>query len=166
VLLETSVVIQRSAEEVWTYLGNVDNVAQWDRGVAGVEVTSPTAPGVGFEFDTLARSPLTAADKNWGKMSYRITESDPVRGCTVQLTSTTGNARFFKTAEWRFRVVSDPAGSKVFCAAYFKLRFPWQILALLFLSMKRAIHADLESLRQRIEKMPPPESLHSQPEGQ
>jgi hypothetical protein len=154
-LLETSVVIQRSPEEVWAYLGDVNNVAQWDRGVAGVEVTSPTAPGVGFEFATLARSSRTAADKDWGRMSYRITDSDPERGCTVQLTSTTGNARFFKTAEWRFRVVSDPAGSKVFCAAFFKLRFPWQILAPMFLSMKRAIHADLESLRQRIESIPP-----------
>jgi hypothetical protein len=154
-LLETNVVIRRSPEEVWAYLGDVDNVAQWDRGVAGVEVTSPNAPGIGFEFATLARSSRTAVDKDWGRMSYRITDTDPARGCTVQLTSTSGNARFFKNAEWRFRVVSDPAGSKAFCAAYFKLRFPWQILAPMFLSMKRAIHADLESLRRRIESIPP-----------
>lgn len=150
-VLETSVVIHRPPDEVWAYLGDFRNVAQWDRGVASTETTSTTPPGVGFEFDTLARSPRTAKQRDWGKMSYRIAEIDPVRGCTIQLTSHTGNARFFRTAKWRFRVEADASGSRVFCTADFRLRFPYQILAPVFFFMKSAIRRDLESLRQQLE---------------
>lgn len=153
-ILESSVVIRRSPEEVGAYLSDVKNVAQWDRGVASTQVTAGAQPGVGFEFDTLARSPRTEKQKEWGKMSYRITEADPVRGCTVQLTSNTGNARFFRTAEWRFRVEPDEAGSRVICAAAFQLRFPYQVLAPVFFFMKRAIRRDLEALRERLETVP------------
>lgn len=150
-VLETSVVIHRPPDEVWAYLGDVKNIAQWDRGVAGTEITGTMAPGVGFEFDTFARSPRTAREKDWGKMSYRITDIDPVRGCTIQLTSNSGNARFFRAAKWRFRVESDAIGSRVFCTADFHLRFPYQILAPVFFFMKSAIRRDLEKLREQLE---------------
>lgn len=150
-LLETHIVIRRAPEEVWAYLGNIHNIAHWDRGVAETEARPASPPGVGFEFTTLARSPRSTRDKNWGKMSYRITEIDPVRGCTIQLTSKTGNARFFRHAEWRFRVEPDESGSRVFCTALFRLRFPYQILAPVFYSMKSAIYRDLESLRDQLE---------------
>ncbi|HEV2134184.1 MAG TPA: hypothetical protein VGR47_07965 [Terracidiphilus sp.] len=84
-------------------------------------------------------------------MSYRITDIDPVRGCTIQLTSNTGNARFFRTAKWRFRVEPEAMGSRVFCTADFRLRFPYHILAPIFFFMKSAIRRDLESLRHRLE---------------
>jgi carbon monoxide dehydrogenase subunit G len=154
VLLETSVAIRRPPDEVWAYLAEVNNVAQWDRGVASTEVTSTAPPGVGLEFDTLARSSRTAYKKDWGRMSYRITSVDPERGCTIQLTSTTGNARYFRQAEWRFRVEAEGQGSRVFCAADFRLRFPWQMLAPVLFFMKGAIRRDLESLRQRLESEP------------
>jgi len=155
VVLETSILIRRPADEVWTYLGDVKNVSRWDRGVASTEITSSTSSGVGLEFDTLARSPRTAKQKDWGKMSYRVTEIDRVRGCTIQLTSRTGNARFFRNAEWRFRVEPDALGSRVFCAADFRFRFPWQILIPVFYFMKSAIQRDLESLRQQLESGAP-----------
>lgn len=150
-VLETSVAIQRPPDEVWAFLGDVHNVSLWDRGVAAIDTPGTTAPGVGFEFDTLARSPRTANDKNWGRMSYRITDIDPVRGCTIQLTSKTGNARFFRTAEWRFRVEADPRGSRVFCTATFRFRFPYHALGPIFYFMKSAIRRDLESLRDQLE---------------
>lgn len=150
-VLETSIVIRRAPDEVWTYLGDLNNVALWDRGVESTEIKSVTAPGTGLEFDTLARSPRTAMEKDWGRMSYRVTDIDPVRGCTIQLTSKTGNARFFKNAEWRFRVEPDMLGSRVFCAAHFRLRFPWQILAPVFFFTRNAIRRDLESLRRQLE---------------
>jgi hypothetical protein len=56
---------------------------------------------VGFEFDTLAHPEPGVAARNAGKMSYRIADADPARGCTVALTSRDGNARFFKEAEWK-----------------------------------------------------------------
>ena len=149
--LAANVIIHRPPDQVWDYLGNVSNISAWDRGVAGTQSTSKAPPGVGFEFDTLAHARGDSANGNWGKMSYRITEADPVRGCTVQLTSSTGNARYFKAAEWRFRVEAAPEGSQVFCAAHFTLHARYMILAPVFLMMKRAIRNDLESLKRVLE---------------
>lgn len=154
-VLETSVVIRRSPDDVWAYLGDVNNVARWDRGVASTKTSSAMPPGVGFEFDTIARSPRTASQADYGKMSYRITDIDPIRGCTIQLTSKIGNARFFETAKWRFRVEAETVGSRVFCTADFRLRFPYQILAPVFFFMKSAIRRDLESLREQLESSAP-----------
>ena len=84
-------------------------------------------------------------------MSYRVTEADPVRGSTVQLTSTSGNARFFQSAEWRFRVEHAPEGACVICVANFKLRFPYLILAPIFYAMNKAIRSDLEHLKRTLE---------------
>lgn len=153
--LKTQVLIRRSPDEVWAWLGDVSNVPHWDRGVAEVQANTKSKPGVGFEFDTLGRSARTTRDRNWGKMSYRITETDPVRGCTVQLTSNSGNARFFRSAEWRFRVEPDPQGSVVICAAHFQLRLRYLLLAPLFYSMTSAIRRDLESLKSDIESCSP-----------
>lgn len=152
--LETQVLIRRSPDEVWVWLGDVSNVPQWNRGLAEVQADAASKPGAGFEFDALARSPRTTRDRNWGKMSYRITETDPVRGCTVQLTSDSGNARFFRSAEWRFRVEPDPQGSVVICAANFQLRLRYLLLAPLY-SMRSAIRRDLESLKSAIENRSP-----------
>jgi len=136
---------------VWAYLGDVSNVAQWDRGVAATEATSPAAPGVGFEFDTLALRNGKPAENGWGKMSYRITQIDPVNGCTVQLTSNTGNARYFKSAAWRFRVEAESGGSRVFCTAEFTLRWQYVLLAPVLYGMKNAIRTDLEQLKRVLE---------------
>jgi hypothetical protein len=85
-------------------------------------------------------------------MSYRITEADPAVGCTVQLTSSSGNARFFKTAEWRWRVVPAPEGACVICAAHFQLRFPYVILAPVFWAMRKGIRSDPEHLKSVLER--------------
>jgi hypothetical protein len=151
VRLDAKVFVARSAADVWAYLGEVSNVAQWDRGVAATETTSATAPGMGFEFDTLALRNGKPAVNGWGKMSYRITEIDPVNGCTVQLTSKSGNARYFKSAAWRFRVEDESGGSKVFCAAEFTLRWRYLFLAPVFYRMKIAIRSDLERLKRVLE---------------
>jgi uncharacterized protein YndB with AHSA1/START domain len=149
--LESSVHIRRSPEHVWAYLGDVSNVAAWDRGVARSEATSSTPPGVGFEFDTFAHPRGKSADGSWGKMSYRITDIDPVRGCTIQLTSSAGNARYFKSAQWRFRVESELGGCRVHCVAVFMLRWRYLVLAPVFLAMKQAIRTDLEQLKAKLE---------------
>lgn len=150
--LESNVVVHRSPEEVWAYLGNVSNISEWDRGVAATETSSANSPGVGFEFNTLAHARGASKDGGWGKMSYRITKTDPIEGCVVQLTSTTGNARYFKSAEWRFRVEAVPEGSRVFCAAVFKLRVRYLFMAPVLMGMKKAIRRDLELLKQSLEK--------------
>jgi uncharacterized protein YndB with AHSA1/START domain len=149
--LEGTVTIRRTPEEVWAYLGDVSNVSEWDRGVAATRPTSSGAPGVGFEFDTLAHQKAGGCGQERGKMSYRISDADPERGCTVQLTSRDGNARFFKEAEWRFNVEPVAEGARVVCAAHFRLRFPYLVLAPVFYGMTRAIRSDLENLKRILE---------------
>src|ERR1700761_5805983 len=104
--LEQSIVIHRTPDEVWKFLGSVDNVAKWDRGV-GRSVTTPASDGnpVGVEFDTF----IEEGGSDRGKMSYRIADVEP-DSCTVQLISNDGNARFFKQASWKFKTQSHPDG--------------------------------------------------------
>ncbi len=150
--LESSVFVHRAPAEIWAYLRDVSNVAAWDRGVSRTESSSVTPAGVGFEFDTFAHPRGKSRDGAWGKMSYRIAETDPVRGCTIQLTSSDGNARYFKSAEWLFRVEAERDGGRVFCAAVFSLKLRYLILAPVFITMKEAIRKDLEQLKKALEK--------------
>jgi uncharacterized protein YndB with AHSA1/START domain len=149
--LEATVEIRRTPEEVWAYLSDVSNVSKWDRGVAETRSASNTAPGVGFEFDTLGYPRKGERRQERGKMSYRISEADPASGCAIQLTSRDGNARFFDTAEWRFKVEPASDGARVICAVIFKLRFPYVLMAPIFFLTRGAIRSDLENLKRVLE---------------
>lgn len=149
--LQSSVIVRRPVAEVWAYLGDFSKISEWDRGVASTEAKSDAATGAGFTFDTLAHPQGKQGSGEWGRMSYRIAEVDPERGCTVQLTNKDGNARYFRSAEWRFRVDPVPEGSRVTCIAKFQLRLRYLFLGPVLFSMKKAIHRDLESLKSRLE---------------
>jgi len=140
--LESAIVIRRTPEQVWNFLGDASNVPKWDRGVAAVNATSPTT------FETLAYS----SRSNQGRMSYRIAEPAPGAHSTVQLTSSTGNARFFENAQWNFNVDPAPQGSRVICSVDFALRPQYFFLAPILFFMRSAIHRDLKSLKRAIER--------------
>jgi hypothetical protein len=86
-------------------------------------------------------------------MGYRITEVDPVSSsATIELTSTTGNARFVRSGVWRFRAEEAPEGSRVFSEVQFRLRASYLFLAPMFLLFgRRAMRNDLESLKRVLE---------------
>lgn len=146
--------MHRTPEQVWSFLGDPANVPKWDRGVAGVE-ERPSQPasdssGVGYEFNTVAHDRLNLPDQ--GRMTYRIKESNQPEGrCIVELTSRTGNARFFKTAEWRFDIHPVPEGSRVTCTAAFTLRRNYLFLGPMLYLGRKQIMIDLECLKQAIE---------------
>jgi carbon monoxide dehydrogenase subunit G len=151
--LESQIVIHRTPEEVGRFLGDIGNVSKWDRGVAGVQQISPDGPGVGFEFDTLTKAGLKDANADRGKMSYRISEvgSD---FCTVALTNSTGNARFFKRAEWRFQLLPAREGTLLTCSVDFALRWQYALLGPVLYAKRSAIQMDLESLKRAAESAP------------
>jgi hypothetical protein len=150
--LESSIVIRRQPEQVWSYLSNVANIPKWDQGVAEIQRTTSEPMGVGSEFDTVADPAARDDAQSQGRMSYRIADVDPdQQQCTVQLTSRDGNARFFKTAAWTFRTVAASDGTLLTCSVDFVLRLRYLILAPVFYLMKRAIHVDLRQLKQVIE---------------
>lgn len=151
--LEARIQIDRSPERVWNYLGNPANVASWDRGVASVEETGSQSSGVGVEFDTVAHDRLKLADQ--GRMSYLVSEVNPELGrCVVELTSRTGNARFFKMAAWRFEVKPSEQGSLLICTAIFAVRPLYFYLAPLLYLRRSAIMLDLTLLKNAVESHP------------
>ena len=141
--LESAIVIHRRADEVWKFLTEPANLPKWDHGVASVEFRDPTAPeGVGYEFTTVGhRGP------DLGRMTYRVSEVDAeARDCRLELTSRTGNARFFQSAGWRMRVEEVPEGSRVLCSAEFRMRRRYWMLAPVLYWMK-AMDRDLVGLK-------------------
>jgi hypothetical protein len=46
--LESSIVIRRPPEQVWSFLANVANIPKWDRGVAGIQRTTSEPMGLGL----------------------------------------------------------------------------------------------------------------------
>jgi carbon monoxide dehydrogenase subunit G len=157
--LESSIAIHRPPEVVWAYLGNVSNLPEWDRGVARAIETreKPAAAhrnGAGYEFhtETHAQSPDNSHDK--GRMAYRVASVDPeAQRCTVDLTSITGNARFFRRAQWIFHVTPTLSGSRVTCAVEFTLRPAYFFMAPVLYLTRSAIHSDLERLKRAIESI-------------
>jgi Polyketide cyclase / dehydrase and lipid transport len=160
VRLESSIAIHRPPDVVWAYLGDVSNLPKWDRGVARAiesqETPAAAQPnGAGYEFhtETHAGSPGNARDN--GRMAYRVASVDPeAQRCTVDLTSSTGNARFFRRAQWIFHVTPTLSGSRVTCAVEFTLRPTYIFMAPVLYFTRSAIHRDLESLKRAIESAP------------
>lgn len=152
--LASDIVINKRKEEVWSFLADPENIAKWDRGVKTVELGKPILPpGEGFEFTTVGHE---ATAPNHGRMSYRIGQMDPEAGCRVNLISRDGNARYFRSASWSFRVVEESnAGSntksRIECAANFSLRLRYLWLAPILFFMKGAINRDLVELKRVLE---------------
>jgi len=144
--LESSIVIERSPEDVGRFLSEVSNIPSWDRGVADVRQRSAAPMGAGAEFDTIAHYGPKDAEGNAGRMSYRITETGEDY-CKVQLTSSDGNARFFKDASWTFRLRPAEQGTRLECSVDFVLRLRYIVLAPMFLAMRGAITKDLKRLK-------------------
>jgi carbon monoxide dehydrogenase subunit G len=148
--LESTIVIRRKSEEVWRFLTEPSNLAKWDRGVAMVEMSDANAPvGVGLEFTTVGHA---GSKPDRGRMRYQVTEADPgQKDFCVELTSRTGNARFFRAAQWHMRVQDAPEGSRVICSTKFRLRVRYLLLGPVLYLMKSRIDRDLVSLKSALE---------------
>jgi hypothetical protein len=155
--LESTIIIHRRPEEVGRFLSDIANIEKWDRGVGSSRAISGP-PGVGFEFETLGRSDDPFASPEKARMAYRIVQVEP-DGCTVALTSSDGNARFFKTAQWQFRLSAAPEGSLLTCCADFTLRLRYIFLAPIFYLKRSAIQMDLKTLKQTLEENKFPEPI-------
>lgn len=148
------IVVNKDKAEVSRFLADPQNVAKWDRGVKAVELRKAMVPvGEGFEFTTVGND---AAAPNHGRMCYRIGQTDLEAGCRVDLVSHDGNARYFKSASWSFRVVeqretASNKRSRVECVVRFNLRLRYVWLAPILFVMKSALHRDLIALKRVLE---------------
>src|SRR5262245_11827359 len=147
--LQADVIVRRTPEDVAAFLGDVRNIPVWDRGVAGVRIPTDAQPGVGSAFETLGH-PGSAPGAEDGRMAYEVSAAG-AEGSTVRLTSTTGNARYFRDAAWHVRLDPVTEGTRVTCVAEFTLRPRYFVLAPVFYLMRRAIRDDLERIRRAVE---------------
>ena len=67
---------------------------------------------VGAEFTTVGHADTSDGAGTHGRMSYRVAEVGS-NYSVVELTSVTGNARFFTRASWRFDLDQIPEGTLV-----------------------------------------------------
>lgn len=146
------IVVNKSKEEVWGFLAEPQNIPKWDRGVKAIEPGKmPRSSEEGFEFTTVG---YDAAALNQGRMSYRIGQTGLEAGCRVDLISHDGNARYFKSAYWLFRVQqseSGPKSSRIECSVHFDLRLRYVWLAPVLFFMKGALNRDLIGLKRTLE---------------
>jgi hypothetical protein len=147
--LQADVIVRRAPDDVAAFLGDVRNIALWDRGVGGVRASPDAVPGVGFAFETLGH-PGSAPGGEDGRMAYQITAVGP-EGSTVRLVSATGNARYFKDAAWHCRLDPVPEGTRITCVAEFTLHLRYLFLAPVLYLMRHAIRDDLERVRRALE---------------
>ena len=147
--LQAEIIVRRAPDDVAAFLGDVRNIPSWDRGVAAIRTAPDAKPGVGFAFETLGH-PGSSGGAEDGRMGYEVSAVGP-DGAIVRLTTTTGNARYFKDAAWHFRLDPVPEGTRVSCAAVFTLRLRYLFLAPVLYLMRRAIRDDLERLRRALE---------------
>lgn len=146
--LQSKILIGRPPEQVWKFLGDIHNIAKWDHGVSGATLTSVGPVDAGSEFDTVGRGSNPGKDR----MSYRIAETGSNR-CVIDLTSSDGNARYFRSASWIFEVEPGARESSFLtCAAVFGLRARYLFLAPMLYFMQRGIARDLRQLKQAIEQ--------------
>jgi hypothetical protein len=140
---EQCIAINRSACDVWSFFEDLENLPRWDRGVARVERTSPGA-GVGATFNTYAKG-------DRGRMSYEVTEFEPCDHFAVVTRSS-----LFRFAEWRLRLETFEAGTKVTCILTFSLRSRYlPLAAVLWVLSDKAIRTDLIQLRDVVEQSLP-----------
>lgn len=152
--LASDIVVNKGKDEVWSFLADPQNVTKWDRGVKTVELSkTAVTPAEGFEFTTVGHD---GAAPNHGRMRYRIGQTDPQAGCRVDLVSRDGNACYFESASWSFRVLEQPETtsnkrSRIECVVRFKLRPRYAWLAPILFLMKGAINRDLMALKRVLE---------------
>ncbi|HEX2316984.1 MAG TPA: SRPBCC family protein [Thermomonospora sp.] len=121
-----SAVINASAEEVWRYLRDFGNLAEWRVGIATCAIEDGGPPdrvgcvrrliGIG---DLVFRERLTALDDTARCCSYEILESPlPVRDChaRIRVAPVTDTGQAF--VEWEAEFAADPDDEHAMTATF------------------------------------------------
>ncbi len=129
--LKSVITVSEPRERVWDFLKDPVNLAKWDVNIDRVILTSSHPVGIGYTFDTICAA--QPGQRKGAKMSYRITELEPLRYAKLQLV----HSRLFKKAVWTLSVESARNGTKVGCAVNLSFRFKYLYLVPVLLFSKR-----------------------------
>jgi hypothetical protein len=138
--MTSSVVVRSDLERAWTFLSNERNAPRWDRSVARADLISSPPLRVGSIVRTTAPSGMT--------QEFRVDEISAPHVLRFSLL----RSPWFRTAQLSFTLAAVEHGVRITHEIALVLRARWTILIpVLALFNKRALAADLDSLRRAIE---------------
>jgi hypothetical protein len=139
--MTSSVFVKSDLETAWTFLADERNAPRWDRSVARADLVSPPPLRVGSIVQTTAPSGM--------QQQFRVDEITAPRVLRFSLL----RSPWFRTAELTFTLSPIEHGVRIAHEIAVTFRFPWSILIpVLALFNKRALAADLNSLRRAIDE--------------
>lgn len=139
--MTSAISVKRAISEVWQFLIDPNNSPKWDRSIASVEVRSPQPFGPGSLVQTTAPSGM--------KQLFRVDQVRPEALLRFQLVE----SRLFRSASLEFRLTPTAAGTLIVHEIEVSFHGLWGVVApVLTLVNKRALAADLESLRRALDE--------------
>jgi Polyketide cyclase / dehydrase and lipid transport len=139
--LTSSVLVKSDIETTWAFLADERNAPRWERSVARADLVSPPPLRVGSIVRTTAPSGMV--------QEFRVDEMSPPHVLRFSLV----RSAWFRTAQLSFTLTSVEHGVRIAHDIDIALRLRWAILIpVLTLLNKRALGADLDSLRRAIDE--------------
>ena len=140
--MTSSIVVRSDLETVWAYLADERNAPRWDRSVARADLVSPPPLGVGSVVRTTAPSGMT--------QEFRVDEISAPHVLRFSLLQ----SPWFRRAQLSFTLAAVEEGVRITHDIALALRFGWAALLFPILSLfnRRALSADLDSLRRALEE--------------
>jgi hypothetical protein len=144
-VLETSITVPYSKEQVWAVFNDPFFVAKWDRSVQEVIPISTDPIGVGYRIETIA--PKRPGQDEGLRMSYRIIEYQPYRVAILLEQSD-----MFHNAKWITQVDDAPQGSLITQTMDAEVRLKYFYLVPILLFNRQALVTDMEYMRAALDK--------------
>lgn len=145
ITLAAAVMIDRSADEVFGFLANLDNLTVWQDNVIDVQVTTPGPIRVGTEYvQTLKMGPTTIEGR------CRITQLDPGQLFGFNLASKVLDC----TGELRLDPV--PGGTRLTSTGSGQLHGVWRVMTPVFQAqVKREAQVEVNRIKTAVESGAP-----------
>jgi hypothetical protein len=137
----SSVLVKSDLERAWAFLSNERNAPRWDRSVARADLVSSPPLRVGSLVRTTAPSGMT--------QEFRVDEISAPHVLRFSLL----RSPWFRVAQLSFTLAPVEQGVRITHEIALALRLRWAMLIpVLALFSKRALAADLDSLRRAIDE--------------
>jgi Polyketide cyclase / dehydrase and lipid transport len=139
--MTSSVLVKSNLQSAWAFLADERNAPRWDRSVARADLVSSPPLRAGSIVETTAPSGM--------KQEFRVDELSAPHILRFSLM----RSPWFRTAQLTFTLTPVDNGVCITHDVAVAFRFPWTILVpVLALLNKRALAADLDSLRRAIDE--------------
>ena len=144
--LESTILVNKSEEQVWEFLNDITNLARWDHSVEKVIITSGDKKNpIGLTFDTIGPA---KPGKTGLKTSYEVITYIPTKSSDAKVT----HSNLFKQAVWKNKTEKGTNGTFITISVDFSLKHRFKLLYPIIYLRKGAIDRDMRFLKEAIEK--------------